>query len=90
MALKLRHEDGGLRACWVTIREYLVVRTLKGIIIHSTDRPAGKLQMALAYLGGTVILKHYNETINRSFSLSLNKKVYWKPSSGRSQENEMS
>ena len=25
----------------------------------------------------------------RSFSLSRNKKIYWKPSSGRSQENEM-
>ena len=29
------------------------------------------------------------EAGNRSFSLSRNEKINWKPSSGRSQENEM-
>ena len=69
---------GGLRTGWVIICEYPVVRTLKGIIIHSTDRLVAQLiktfaktrykdtypEVALANLGGTVILEHYNEIIN--------------------------
>ena len=34
-------------------------------------------------------LKRDMTALYRSFSLSRNKKINWKPSSGRSQENEM-
>ena len=37
----------------------------------------------------TQSMKSCHEETNRSFSLSRNKKINWKPSSGRSQENEM-
>ena len=36
-----------------------------------------------------VSLPNFSENRNRSFSLSRNKNIYWKPSNGRSQENEM-
>ena len=41
------------------------------------------------YSHAIIVIIHFNRKRQRSFSLSRNKQIKWKPSSGRSQENEM-
>ena len=51
-------------------------------MIDGTEKPKIPLKFAKR-------ATRYNEFGYRSFSLSRNKNINWKPSSGRSQENEM-
>lgn len=75
---RLRKQTQGKQGFSQDFQKNTVVRTIKGIIVYSTDRLVAQLikifaktryqdacpQVAFAILGGTVILKHYNEIIN--------------------------
>ena len=78
----LKHRNGNNvdRNAPITSKHVFPKRSAK--TIDGTEKPKIPLKFAKR-------ATRYNEFGYRSFSLSRNKNINWKPSSGRSQENEM-